>query len=80
MHLFTDQWHPFSFESTMYIFYGIISFANQTSDAASEISGLPSSLPRIIIHRFRLYSPEKTPKFDKANEQLNVYNFYIPFH
>lgn len=37
MHLFTDQWHIFSVEPTIYIFYGIISFANQTVDAALEI-------------------------------------------
>lgn len=31
-----------------------------------------------IMHRFRLRVPEAAPKFDKTNE-LNVYNFYIPF-
>lgn len=41
MHLFTDQWHLFSVEPTMYIFYGIIFFANQASDAAPDIFGLP---------------------------------------
>lgn len=31
------------------------------------------------MHRFLLYSPEKTPKFNEANEESNVYNLYIPF-
>lgn len=44
MHLFTDQWHLFSVEPTMYIFYGVITLANQASDAAPEIFGLPSFL------------------------------------
>lgn len=49
MHLFTDQWHLFSLEPNLYISYGIISFANQTSDAAPEISGLPYFL---FLHRY----------------------------
>lgn len=42
MHLFTDQLHLFPVEPTMYIVYGIITLANQASDAAPEIFGLPS--------------------------------------
>jgi hypothetical protein len=48
--------------------------------------------PRVQLLRYGLLSflsshrapistlwPEATAKFDKANEELNVYNFYIPF-
>ena len=67
MHLFTDQWHIFPVEPTMYIFYGIVSFANQTMDAALEI--------RTSIFLSLHHAPNSSLchpailKFDKANEE-----------